>query len=193
MATPDGMRGPDEAPASVRDALVTALSDAGAVPEPHSGDDYLHLIRLTSDVEHEAGRLLQQAVTSARAAGVTWTAVGATLGMSKQAAQKRFATGALPSSETLDPDERILGPVTAFDELRELALAGRYGWHSVAFGPFYHRVAHSATQWEHQRVSMRPRRVATLEAQGWQGIGSEFPFTYLKRDLGIPARHEPDS
>jgi hypothetical protein len=50
----------------------------------------------------------------------------------------------------------------------------------------------SPTQWEHLRVTMRPRRVATLEAQGWQVIGSEFPFTYLKRDLGTPALDEAD-
>lgn len=186
------MTAPDAAPVPVRDALVGALNEAGAVPEPESADDYLHLIRLTADVEHEAAQLLQHAVTSARAAGATWTAVGATLGMSKQAAQKRFATGALPSSDTLDPDERILGPVTAFDELRELAIAGRYGWHSVAFGPFYHRVVRSPTQWEHQRITMRPRRVASLEAEGWQVVGSEFPFTYLKRDLGIPAMQEAE-
>jgi hypothetical protein len=175
---------------SAREALLSALTAAGAAPEPQTPDDYLRLIRLTAQVEQEAGQLLQHAVTSARAAGATWAAVGSTLGMSRQAAQQRFATDAIPSTDQLDPDERILGPVTAFDEMRELALAGRYGWHSVEFGPFYHRVVRSPTQWEHLRVTMRPRRVATLEAQGWQVIGSEFPFTYLKRDLGTPALDE---
>lgn len=182
----------EAAEVSAREVLVNALAEAGAVPEPQSPDDYLRLIDLMSGIEREAGHLLQHAVTSARAAGVTWSAVGSTLGMSKQAAQKRFATGSLPSADGLDAAERILGPVTAFDELRELALAGRYGWHSVAFGPFYHRVVRSPTQWEHQRITMRPKRVAALVAEGWQVVGSEFPFTYLKRDLGIPALREPD-
>ena len=90
--------------------------------------------------------------------------IGRTLGMTKQAAQKRFPV-ATPTPP-LDPDERILGPVTAFDEMKELAVAGRYGWHSVEFGPFYHRVVRTPTQWEHQRVSMLRRRVKGASDEG---------------------------
>jgi hypothetical protein len=186
MTAPDGQR-----PASR--ALIQALADVGAVQDPRTADDFLQLIRTTADVESEARVLLQDAVSSARSAGVTWSAIGATLGMSKQAAQKRFATHALPTSDVQDPNERILGPVTAFDELRELALAGQYGWHSVEFGPYYHRVVRSDTQWEHARVTMFRRKASTLQEQGWQVIGSEFPFTYLKRDLGTPALVEPST
>ena len=111
--------------------------------------------------------------------------------MSKQAAQKRFTTQRTPLTSDLDPGERILGPVTAFDEMAELALAGRYGWHSVDFGPYFHRVARSETQWEHVRVSMLTSRARSMRADGWQVIASEFPYTYLKRDLGTPALIEP--
>ena len=111
--------------------------------------------------------------------------------MSKQAAQKRFTTRRAPLTSDLHPDERILGPVTAFDEMAELALAGRYGWHSVDFGPYFHRVAQSETQWEHVRVSMLTSRARSMRADGWQVIASVFPYTYLKRDLGTPALIEP--
>lgn len=108
--------------------------------------------------------------------------------MSKQTAQKRFGAESRAGTADLDPDERILGPVTAFNEMAELELAGRYGWHSVDFGPHHHRVVHSGTQWEHTRVTvLRSRTRTAMSDEGWQVIRSEFPYTYLKRDLGVPA------
>lgn len=62
--------------------------------------------------------------------------------MSKQAAQKRFTAARAPSSD-LDPDERILGPVTAFNEMSE-----------------------------HARVSMITSRARSMQADGWQVLGS---------------------
>lgn len=172
-------------------ALAEAIGRLGVVTEPQSVDDYLALIAAAADMEAGARAMLHDAVVSARSAGTTWAAVGRTLGMSKQAAQKRFVVDAAPSASGMASDERILGPVGAFDEMAELALAGRYGWHSVEFGPHYHRVVHSATQWEHVRVSMMRSKAKALQAEGWQLIGSEFPYTYLKRDLRSPALAEP--
>lgn len=162
-----------------------------SVTEPKDVEDYLRLVVAAAEIEAQARAMLHDAAVSARHAGATWYAIGRTLGMSKQAARKRFAVATKPTSAELDPDERILGPTTAFDEMAELALAGRYGWHSVELGSYYHRVVHSHTQWEHARVSMLRRRAASMQAEEWQLIGSEFPYTYLKRDLGIPALPEP--
>lgn len=173
------------------EVLAEAMGQLGVAAEPQSVPDYLELIKVASGMETQARSLLHEAVNSARSAGATWSAVGSTLGMSKQAAQKRFTAQRAPLTSDLDPDERILGPVTAFDEMAELALAGRYGWHSVDFGPYFHRVARSKTQWEHVRVSMLTSRARSMQADGWQVIASEFPYTYLKRDLGTPALIEP--
>ncbi|WP_198668857.1 hypothetical protein [Homoserinimonas sp. OAct 916] len=77
---------------------------------------------------------LHTTVGSARAAGATWQSIGATLGMTKQAAQKRFAPpAAVPAAH--DPNERTIGPTTSFDEMQELALAGQYGWHAWSSAP----------------------------------------------------------
>ena len=171
------------------EALAEAIGELIASAEPEEVGDYLRLITVASQVEGQARSLLHDSVLAARSSGATWAAIGATLGMSKQAAQKRFAVAA--PTATLDPDERILGPVTSFDEMKELAAAGRYGWHSVEFGPFFHRVVRTGTQWEHQRVSMLRRRGKDLTEEGWEVIGSTFPYTYLKRDLGVPAIPEP--
>lgn len=169
------------------EVLAEAMGQLGVAAEPQSVPDYMELINVASRMETQARSLLHETVSSARSAGATWSAVGSTLGMSKQAAQKRFATQRAPLTSDLDPDQRIIGPVTAFDEMAELALAGRYGWHSVDFGPYFRRVARSKTQWEHVRVSMLACRARSMQADGWQVIASEFPYTYLKRDLGTPA------
>lgn len=177
----------------VAEALAQAIGRLGVNTEPRQVQDYLALVTATARMEAEAGALLRSAVDSARSAGATWSAVGATLGMSKQAAQKRFATGVTPGDGRLTSDERILGPVSAFDEMDELAIAGRYGWHSVEFGPWFHRVVRSHSQWEHARVSMLTRKATAMASDGWQVIGSAFPYTYMKRDLDRPALLEPDA
>ena len=84
------------------------------------------------------------------------------------------------------PDLRWLGPVTAFDEMGELALAGRRGWHTVGVGMLKHQVMRTDTQWEHRRVVWR-RPATTFETDGWHIAVRAFPWLYLVRDLGIPA------
>lgn len=173
------------------EVLAEAMGRLGVAAEPQDVTDHLELVKVASDLETQARALLREAVSSARGAGATWSAVGSTLGMSKQAAQKRFTAQQAPMTSDLDPKERILGPVTAFNEMRELALAGRYGWNSVEFGPYFHLVVSSTTQWEHARVSMLTGKAKSMQADGWKVIGSTFPYTYLKRDLGAPALSEP--
>lgn len=193
------------------EALARAIGETGVDLEPTSVEEYLALVRAAAEMEETASALLRDAVSSARSAGTPWSAVGIALGMTRQAAQKRFAdttpggsdhdsaedgTGdrADPGTHAATaPDERLLGPVNAFDEMKELTLAGQLGWHSVEFGTLHHRVVKGDTQWEHRRITMLPGKVAALRAEGWVLIGTTFPFAYLKRDLGIPALTEPEA
>lgn len=176
----------------VAQLLAEAVGQLGVVAEPREVEDFVDLVAAVNEIDLQARSMLCDAVISARSAGATWAVIGRTLGMTKQAAQKRFAVGPTPGPTDLDPDERILGPVTAFNEMAELEIAGAYGWHSVDFGPYFHRVVRSPTRWEHRRVTMLGRSATRLQAQGWQLIRSEFPFSYLKRDLRTPALVEPD-
>ena len=65
---------------------------------------------------------------------------------------------------------------------------GRHGWHSVGFGPLFHDVEHSTTQWEHRRAVIGSRKARELEAEGWERIGTMwFPWIYLKRPIDRPA------
>ena len=174
--------------ATAADALARALAEIAGDREPETSEDYLQRVTAALALETESRTALLSAVAAARSAGVTWATIGTTLGMTKQAAQKRFAPADIPTA--MAENERILGPVGVFDEMRELALAGQYGWHSVEFGTFYHRVVRSQRQWEHQRVS-KAAAARQLEAEGWQLIGGPFPYSYYKRELDIPALVEP--
>ncbi len=174
-----------------RQELARLLLDSSGIEEPEGTQDFLQLTAGAAALHAATNALLHSAVASTRAAGATWQSIGDVLGMSKQAAQKRFAPTSLSCGTKLDPRERIIGPTTYFDELRELGLAGQYGWHSIEAGPTHHRVVSSETQWEHARITVSPARVARLQAEGWDVIGSSFPYTYLKRDTGVPCLHEP--
>lgn len=126
--------------------------------------------------------MLHRSVAAARAAGVSWARIGTELGMTRQAAQQRFgATGTSPESQ----DERWLGPVTAFEEMAELDIAGRAGWHTVEAGVLTHRMVRTATQWQHRRI-LWGASWARERANGWQIGCRAFPWIYLVRDTGLP-------
>ncbi|MFI8392287.1 hypothetical protein [Streptomyces sp. NPDC085540] len=138
----------------------------------------------------EASRLLREAVQGARAAGHSWDTVGRVLGVSRQAAQQRFAgkaaTASAPSAGGPDaPGRRTLSGLTAFNEMAALEEAGRDGWHMVGYGPFFHEVEASGHPWEHCRITLpslaRHRR---MESEGWIPVGAGwFPWRYYKRPV----------
>src|SRR5215218_4955604 len=65
---------------------------------------------VSADRAAEADRLLDHFVTHARGTGMTWTDIGARLGVSKQAARQRFAgptPAVLPFAARTEPRLRI--------------------------------------------------------------------------------------
>ncbi|MGW9630220.1 hypothetical protein ACWGST_05915 [Agromyces sp. NPDC055520] len=175
---------------SVGDAVTLAILDSvevdGAVDGEIGRDGHLALIRASAEAEREVRAILRQAVESARSGGVSWSAIGAELGMSRQAAQQRFGDTSRADATADDGSGyRWLGPVTAFDELAELELAGRAGWHTVEAGMLRHRMVRTETQWEHKRIIGRgPSR--RDEDDGWILACRSLPWAYLIRDLGVP-------
>lgn len=165
--------------ADLADALAHAILGETRVDE---AGDHLALVRRAAEAEGEVRGLLQQSVDAARGAGCSWAAIGTALGMSRQAAQQRFGRAVEEDGE----QERWLGPVTAFDEMAELEIAGRMGWHTVGAGMLQHKMVRTPTQWEHRRV-VWPRSMSSLTEQGWQIGAKAFPWVYLIRDTGRPA------
>lgn len=187
MITP-ALSGEEEA--RIREGVAEAVLSG---PEALRGDlehdpqSYLLLVAATRVGAEESSRLLREAIGGARAAGHSWDVIGRLLGVSRQAAQQRFAPGrpspgdaaaAVPGA----PERRVLTPLTAFDEMEVLEREGRLGWHLVDFGPFFHVVEASEHPWEHRRVPFAiGSRLRRLEADGWTPVGAWFPWRYLKR------------
>ncbi len=173
-----------------QDALVIAIGTAIVASAPDG--DQLALVRRAASAEGAARDLLQQAVGAARAGGHSWAAIGAELGMSRQAVHQRFGNGTgtgtgngtAPSPSA--PEQRWLGPVTAFDEMAELDLAGRRGWHTVRAGMLRHLMVRTSTRWEHRRV-IWTGSLARYEKDGWVVGCRALPWIYLVRDTGEPA------
>lgn len=163
------------------DALGRAILDS--TPDP---DDRLALVRRTADAEEAVRGLLRQAVGAARAEGHSWAAIGSELGMSRQAAQQRF--GDRDAEADAAAQERWLGPVTAFDEMPELQLAGAAGWRTVEAGFLRHRMVRTDRAWEHKRVLWSG--VRRHEEDGWEVACRAFPWVYLVRETGRPLTQE---
>lgn len=165
------------------DAIGKAIlaGEAGQPFDPADPTDHLAIVARAAEADVVVRALLRQSVVAARAHGHSWAAIGEVLGLTRQAVQQRFGAAPLEA----DPETRTLGPVTAFDEMRELELAGRQGWHTVGAGMLTHTMVRTDTQWEHRRVVWR-RAAASYERDGWQIGCRAFPWLYLVRDLGLP-------
>lgn len=178
---------------TLREHLAAALDAAEpdlAARLEHEPGSHLDLVRLARAAYDETGQLLVAAVGSARSAGCTWEQIGDVLGMTRQAAQQRYGRRDEPpdpaesTAEAAPHRRQLLTPLTAFNEMRVLERAGRYGWHAVAYGPLFFEVEESDQQWEHHRsyVGAGPLR----PGDGWQRIGTMwFPWVYWKRPLGV--------
>ncbi|MFJ8164275.1 hypothetical protein ACIRBY_25590 [Streptomyces sp. NPDC096136] len=175
-------------------AAVLGAPEGLADSLEHDAHGYLRLVDASRVGAEEASRLLREAVQGARAAGHSWDTVGRVLGVSRQAAQQRFASKAAadPSAAAPGgpnaPKRRTLSGLSAFNEMAALEEAGRDGWHMVGYGPFFHEVEASGHPWEHCRVTLpsltRHRR---MEAEGWIPVGAGwFPWRYYKRPLERP-------
>ncbi|MEU8774240.1 hypothetical protein [Streptomyces sp. NPDC048606] len=177
---------PEEAD-GIRESIASAVlgSPAGLADSlEHDPEGYLRLVAAARVGAEESSRLLREAIQGARAAGHSWDAVGGVLGVSRQAAQQRFAVKQprdAAAAESADgPERRVVTPVTAFTEMAALEEAGRAGWHLVDYGPLRLVVEASDQVWEHRRALVGQRR--RLTAEGWTRVGpGSFPWHYFKR------------
>ncbi len=170
-------------------AIISKDTDEPGVRDPSDPVDHLAIVSRAAAAESISRELLQQAVSAARGSGHSWGAIGHQLGLSRQGVQQRFGSRPTPDDTA---EYRWLGPVTAFDELRELELAGRLGWHTVEAGMLRHKMIRTPTQWEHRRV-LWTGPVRRYEQDGWQVGCRAFPWVYLVRDLGVSAEPSQDT
>jgi len=174
----------DKLAEQIREAITEAVNTGVRDGSHHGETDPILVVAATQVGVVHAQQLLSQSVSAARHAGYSWSAVGEQLGVTKQAAQQRYGSTDVPVA---GPSQRLLKPVTAFDEMGKLADAGAHGWHSISYGWLYHLLEESDQQWEHRREAFPlPGSRKRLESQGWMHIGTTYPWQYLKRPLGKP-------
>ncbi|HEU5033770.1 MAG TPA: hypothetical protein VFT62_03325 [Mycobacteriales bacterium] len=85
-----GERGPDRELAAVVHALRATVSEAGG-RAGNDPDDLSQALGHLAAIGERVDWALLSLVGEARARGMTWQAIGAALGVTKQAAQQRFA------------------------------------------------------------------------------------------------------
>ncbi|MFJ7750888.1 hypothetical protein ACIQXM_13140 [Arthrobacter sp. NPDC097144] len=177
---------PEDLQEQIGTLILGTYDDAGKLTEA----DHLALVSRAAAAEQASQELQRRAVTAARSAGISWAALGRELGMTRQAVQQRFGgrtdpakSGAMETSAVqTGARERWLGPVTAFNEMAELELAGRLGWRTVGADVLRHRMLRTDTQWEHRRV-LWTKPSHFYETDGWEVGCRAFPWLYLVRDL----------
>lgn len=161
---------------------ATILTEAQLVRRtPEKPDEFLRLIAVSGAAAEACAAMQRSSVNQARRLDVPWASIGEVLGISKQAAQQRFA--ASNGDALLPKGGRIINGATAFNEMSILEREGKAGYHLVGFGALVLFVEGSSQAWEHRRRTSlniaKTRR--SMAAEGWTYVGSWFPFHYFKR------------
>lgn len=168
-------------------AAALVLEWATGREPPFKGEtkeEFAAVITAADVVADEARHRLMQWVTAGRRAGMSWTEIGETLGISKQAAQQRFG-GAGDPADTVDEGRVVvrLG-ATAFNEMQILEREGAKGNELVQIGVLQLVFRPTRRRWTYRRVvAVSPKPLAAAQAAGWTFVASWFPFHYFKRPV----------
>lgn len=170
-------------PAALRRAIEQAVVAYSGIADRAASnpEELLALIDASDTAAGICATLRETAVGQVRRSGASWAAVGDALGISRQAAQQRFAVADADAGSA--PGLRRIEGATAFNEMQILAREGEAGNHLVGFGALCLTVQPSSQRWEHRRelaLNIAATR-ARLERAGWTWVGSWFPFHYFKR------------
>jgi len=142
--------------------------------------DYLDLVEAAAVAAEEGNLSLKRWVSASRRAGASWEQIGTALGVSKQAAQKRFGES---FDDSVAPSEKRVRGVNAFNEVEVLADQGAAGYEVVRAGwgvLYFHHVGHAVENV--RRVSLRQSSmISEMESVGWKFVFRWTPYTYYSR------------
>lgn len=144
-------------------------------------DEVINIAYLVAD----EGRIsLHRWVDAARRSGLSWTAIGDALGISKQAAQQRFrSTEAGGEIECEEGEEIVRFGATAFNEMYMLRTEGRKGHELIRTGALMLVFRPTSHAWEYQRRIGAAPMLAEMQRAGWVYVSSWLPFHYFKRRI----------
>lgn len=170
---------------SLRNAIESVVAEHAHrdAPGPEDPGGFLQLTRVSTEALHTCESLQKEAVQQARRADHSWSDIGNLLGISRQAAQQRFAADTLPVDAS-DGVRRITW-ANASDEMQILKTVGLNGYHLIELGGTWMEVQQSPTAWEHRREVSDDiaGKQSEIEAEGWEYVGRWFPYHYFKRKL----------
>ena len=147
-----------------------------------SPDDLKDAIVAAHLVADEGRIELQRWIDAARRTGLSWSEIGDTLGISKQAAQQRFKPAEIDEKSMHSDGNKVvrLG-ATAFNEMRILREEGAKGFELVDTGVLKLVFRTTDRKWEYRRsIGGNPGRHED-ESDGWIYVSSWLPFHYFKR------------
>lgn len=173
----------------LRTRTASIVLDWAAEREPpFSGEgkaEFADAIIAAHVVADEARLTLNRWIDAARRADMSWTEIGETLGISKQAAQQRFGRGGGYANADKAGDATFVRTgANAFNEMRILAEEGRKGNELIGLGVLTLIFRQSDHRWEYCRRIGTGSDAACLQAEGWEHVASYLPFHYYKRVVG---------
>lgn len=165
-------------------ALMLEWAEKRQPPFNGEGREGFEEAILAAHLIADEGRIvLHRWVEAARRSGLSWSEIGDTLGISKQAAQQRFRMpGIEADGEPLDSEgEKVVRyGANAFNEMSILRDEGRQGHELMSVGTLRLTFRRTEACWEYRRVIGSG---AGLEREGWIYVASWLPFVYYKRAI----------
>lgn len=143
-------------------------------------DELLGYVAKLEELADTVQLIQHGAVAAARASGCSWTQVGDTLGVSKQAAQQRFR---VRLNEPASRDLRVLGPIGRDYELDALVEAGREGWRLKESRAVTHVLERTGEPWEIVRRSLFQPTGMPHPRDGWVAASVRFPDAFYQRPM----------
>ncbi len=143
------------------------------------------LIEAASIVAVEARVGLQRWVDAGRREGLSWSEIGEILGISKQAALKRFRSES-DVEDAVEPGQiKVRLGATAFNEERILDQEGRKGNELMRVDMLALVFRTTSVTWEYHRTLAMTSALAEakLARDGWVYVAGWFAFHYFKRQV----------
>ena len=149
-----------------------------------TAEGFSEAITVAHLVADEGKASLHRWINAARRTGLSWTDIGDTLGISKQAAQQRFKSSESGDDLAGEKGEEIvrLG-ATAFNEMSILHEEGKMGNELVRTGLLTLIFRKSGHPWEYRRMIGAASMMTQTKRAGWIYVSSWIPFHYFKRPL----------
>jgi hypothetical protein len=161
-------------------ALIVHEEAAGPF-EGRSVDDYAAMIVAAHIAADESRLSLHRWVDAGRRAGMSWSDIGALIGVSKQGAQQRFG-GASDEGAPAGADQiSVRLGATAFNEVGMLREEGLKGRELIGTGALALTFRQTDRSWEHCRTTGIGPDVEAMKEQGWTYVSTWFVFHYFKR------------